>query len=260
MPWLIFLSKNCVIVEVCSVAAISLVLKLLDATSEDSWTRKFFSAAKENGFEQTIYGLVPNKKTPLENAFIRSNYSASWRRIYDAERLHYVDPTVTHCQQNLLPLVWERETFNLPAQKNLYEEACGYGIRSGITYPIHGPNGEFGVISFATDAPSNHKFRNELNHSLASLSLIRDSAFESSQKFIRKHAKNEDKQICLTRRELECLKWLMVGKSSWEISMILHCSEAVVNFHVSNIRLKFKVRTRQQAVIKAIRLGILAPA
>ncbi|HZV98533.1 MAG TPA: LuxR family transcriptional regulator [Methylophilaceae bacterium] len=234
------------------------LLNLLEASSEDSWANKLFSLAKENGFEQTVYGVVPNKKMPLENAFLRSNYSSSWRTTYDSEKLHYIDPTVGHCLQSAVPLIWEPKTFKLPAQKNLYEEACAYGIRSGITYPIHGPNGEFGVISFVSDALSDTNFQRDLNHSLANLSLIRDYVFESSLKFVTK-ADPLGSEIHLTQRELECLKWIMAGKSSWEISMILSCSEATVNFHIANIRDKFQVNTRQQAVVKAISLGLITP-
>ncbi|MGX4641270.1 LuxR family transcriptional regulator [Massilia sp. SYSU DXS3249] len=63
----------------------------------------------------------------------------------------------------------------------------------------------------------------------------------------------------MTKRELEVLQWVMAGKSSWEISMITRCSEATVNFHLANVRQKFNVNTRQQAVVKAISLGLLNP-
>jgi LuxR family quorum-sensing transcriptional regulator LasR len=63
----------------------------------------------------------------------------------------------------------------------------------------------------------------------------------------------------LTRRELEVLQWVMAGKSSWEIARITSCSEATVNFHLANVRQKFDVNTRQQAVVKAIALGLLTP-
>lgn len=240
-------------------ADIEKLFNLLDLNTEDSWCNELFLIAKENGFDQTVYGVVANKKMPLENAFLRSNYSANWRATYDAEKLAYIDPTVVHCLKSTIPLIWEPKTFKLPEQKNLYEEACSYGIRSGITYPIHGPNGEFGVISFVSDALSDKKFQRELSHSLANLALIRDYVFESSLKFVKKPDGTES-DIHLTLRELECLKWIMAGKSSWEISMILRCSEATVNFHISNIRVKFNVNTRQQAVIKAIRLGLIDPS
>src|SRR3546814_18962163 len=147
-----------------------------------------------------------------------------WRSTYDSEKLPDVDPTVSHCLKSSIPLVWEPQTFELPVEKEFYEEACGYGIRSGVTYPIHGPNGEFGVISFVSDAMTDKKFKSELNHSLPALALIRDYVFESSLKFIKK-PRPED-EVHLHHRELECLKWAMAGKSYWEISTIKGGPEA----------------------------------
>lgn len=240
-------------------AKIEKLLELLNLTTENAWCDALFKIAHEHGFEQTLYGVVPNKNMPLENAFLRSNYSSSWRQTYDNEKLHYVDPTVGHCLQSAVPLIWQPQTFQLPNQQQLYEEACSYGIRSGITFPIHGPRNEFGVISFVSDALSDRRFIRQLDHSMAELSLIRDYLFESSLKFLKAPDPIKE-EAHLTKRELECLKWATAGKSSWEISMILGCSEATVNFHISNIRFKFNVNTRQQAIVKAISLGLIIPS
>ncbi len=231
---------------------------LLNCETSDEWSEALFALANQHGFEQTVYGVVPNKQTPLENAFLRSNYSPRWRNKYDAEKLHYVDPTVGHCLGSTLPLIWQPQTFESPRQQELYEEASGYGIRSGITYPVHGANGEFGVISFVSGTLADKKFQQELGHFMPALALLRDYVFESSLRFLKPEPAGES-EIHLTHRELESLKWAMVGKSSWEISQIMHCSEATVNFHVANVRRKFKVATRQQAVVKAIRLGLINP-
>jgi len=238
------------------VVKIESLLALLDCEDEDEWSTALFALAREHGFEQTVYGIVPNRQTPLEQAFLRSNYSSDWRSKYDAEKLHYVDPTVGHCLNSTLPLIWEPKTFSDARQKELYEEACGYGIRSGITYPVHGANGEFGVISFVSDTLADKKFRRELGRFMPELALIRDYVFESSLRFLKSPG---PAAVRLTGRELESLKWAMLGKSSWEISRIMNCAEATVNFHFANARRKFKVNTRQQAVVKAIRLGLINP-
>jgi LuxR family quorum-sensing transcriptional regulator LasR len=232
--------------------------KLLECREPASWSQSLFSIARANGFDKVLYGLVPSRHAKLENAILMSNYSPEWREHYDSERLAYVDPTVSHCLSSCLPIVWAPETFGRPAERALYEEACGHGIRSGVTLPIHGPGGEFGVISFASDAPANGKFERDIRATIPMLSLIRDYAFESSLRL------TEGKQAGevlpkLTRRELEVLKWVMAGKSSWEISRITSCSEATVNFHMANVRQKFNVNTRQQAVVKAISFGLLMP-
>ena len=235
------------------------LLALLNCETEADWCENFFALGRQQGFDQVLFGIVPNKQTALESAFLRSSYSAQWRNTYDAEKLHYVDPTVGHCLSTNVPLIWEPDIFCTTPQKQLYEEACGYGIRSGITYPIHGANGEFGVVSFVSDACAGKKFLREIGHSLASLALIRDYAFESSLRFANP-ANAPKTSIPATPREMECLKWAMIGKSSWEIAKILHCSESTINFHMSNIRRKFGVSTRRQAVVKAISLGLITPS
>lgn len=63
----------------------------------------------------------------------------------------------------------------------------------------------------------------------------------------------------LTPRELECLQWCALGKTTWEIGQLLDISEAAVNFHMTNIRTKCGVTSRRQAATKAIQLGLIRP-
>lgn len=76
----------------------------------------------------------------------------------------------------------------------------------------------------------------------------------------------QDQTICvssgeapfrLTPRELECLQWCALGKSTWEIAQVLAISEAAVNFHMTNVRNKCGVHSRRQAIAKAIRHGLI---
>ncbi len=55
----------------------------------------------------------------------------------------------------------------------------------------------------------------------------------------------------LTPREVEVLRWLRKGKTSWDISVILMISERTVNYHVGNIMQKLDVTNRMQAVSEA---------
>lgn len=73
------------------------------------------------------------------------------------------------------------------------------------------------------------------------------------------HQENSDSAIKLTPKEKEVLAWGAMGKTSWEIALILKCTESGVNFHFANIRLKFGVSTRASALIKATALGLVTP-
>ena len=61
----------------------------------------------------------------------------------------------------------------------------------------------------------------------------------------------------LTTREKEVLQWIASGKTAWEISKILNIAERTVNFHSNNAKEKFNVATRSQAVVEALRRGLI---
>jgi FixJ family two-component response regulator len=68
---------------------------------------------------------------------------------------------------------------------------------------------------------------------------------------------NGKKVTSLSMREREVLKWLKMGKSSWDISVILDISERTVNFHITNIMNKLDAMTRTQAVAICIEKGLI---
>ena len=233
------------------------LVQLLESKDATSWRQALFDLSHSLGLDQMMYAVVHSRHAQYENAFVQTNYSDAWRERYDAEKFAYVDPTVGHCLISNLPIVWQPEAFGNERGRALYEEACGFGMRTGVTLPIHGPGGEVGLLSLASDAAPGEKFTREITRSMGELTLIRDYAFAASLSFA--HPGGGEPVPRLTRRELEVLNWVMAGKSSWEISMITRCSEATVNFHLANVRQKFNVNTRQQAVVKAISLGLLNP-
>lgn len=61
-----------------------------------------------------------------------------------------------------------------------------------------------------------------------------------------------DTSVRLTPREQEILQWYAVGKSAWDISVVLTVSEAAVRFHLSNIREKYGVSSSVYATALAI--------
>ncbi|CAI8951667.1 Transcriptional activator protein LasR [compost metagenome] len=63
--------------------------------------------------------------------------------------------------------------------------------------------------------------------------------------------------VQLTTKETQALEWCLKGKTSWEIARIQSCSESTINFHFSNIRRKFAVRSRNAAVFKALKSGAI---
>lgn len=81
--------------------------------------------------------------------------------------------------------------------------------------------------------------------------------------FIAKVLQHHDEEITnyledLTPRELEILEWLVKGDSNKEIARELSISESTVKVHVQNILKKFKVSSRVEAAVYAVRNDLSA--
>ncbi|MDX2243591.1 MAG: response regulator transcription factor [Leptolyngbyaceae cyanobacterium bins.302] len=91
------------------------------------------------------------------------------------------------------------------------------------------------------------------------LSAIR--AVQQGQKHVPPHigAKLLDRMASpeLSDRELEVLQLITIGNSTQAISQALHITERTVNFHINHILSKLDVDDRTQAVVVALRRGIV---
>jgi LuxR family quorum-sensing transcriptional regulator LasR len=230
-------------------------VELIESNSETEWQQCIYKLAKEYGFEQSLIAISPIRPTSLDQAFLCSNYQPKWLQTYGSKQLVKIDPTVAHCITKSTPLIWEPEIFSSKPQMEMYEEASGHGLRSGISLPYHGARGEVGILCFVNNDKPCKGFKRDTMHNLLELAMLRDFAFEGSLKFAQFNKR--DGVPILTPRETECLQWCADGKTTWETAQIMRCSESNVNFHWGNLRDKLKANSRRQAIAKAFRFGLL---
>jgi DNA-binding CsgD family transcriptional regulator len=77
------------------------------------------------------------------------------------------------------------------------------------------------------------------------------------QHILRIYGNDTDRQILVSARELDCLKWVAAGKTAWEASVILGISERTVRFHLNAAREKLNCLTTTQAVAKAVQQQLI---
>jgi LuxR family quorum-sensing transcriptional regulator LasR len=229
------------------------------ATIEDllNWIQR---EVQSLGFERMLLALLPSSNAALDSAFIFSTYPSEWRRRYDEQNLALIDPTVGHSLRREAPLVWSAPDFAGHRQRAMYEEAWSYGLKAGVTLPLHDARGAAGMLTCVApdDTPSSGRL---IEHQLPALALLRDLACDTLVRLNAGPARPEaqpEEPPRLSERERECLKWHAAGKTSWEIGRILNVTEACVNFHFSNIRVKFNVSRRHEAVLKAVSMGVIS--
>lgn len=229
---------------------------LLQCKTEDEWLSAVLQLGRYYGFEQVLVALAPSLPTMLGDFYLRGNVSNRWIEIYDSRRFINIDPTLAHCITHSTPVLWESELFRCREQKLICKEAYRFGMRSGISLPFHGTNGELGILCLARcDLPTP-----QLNQDILSitpkLSLMRDYVFQAALQFASTDL--HPSAPLLSQREMECLTWCSTGKSSWEIAQILKCTESTVNFHIVNLRRKLHASSRSQAVVNAIHCGLIS--
>ncbi|MGD8110133.1 helix-turn-helix transcriptional regulator [Vibrio sp. TRT 21S02] len=202
-----------------------------------------------------LLGLSLDPMLKEGRTIIIDNYPNEWRKQYDEAGFMYIDPIVKYSMNNALPVFWDsiRERDN--SGKVLFEEARISGLKAGISIPIHGLKGEFGMLSFATSDTKSFTANNDnLVLSQLVVPLITQNIERITQTI--DHLKPS---VALTNREIQCLSWAAEGKSAWEIATILGCSERTAKFHISNACQKLGATNRYQAITKAILGGYIDP-
>lgn len=94
----------------------------------------------------------------------------------------------------------------------------------------------------------------DIDHTMTK-TIDTNELLEFIAKVLHQNSKNESLNYLedLTPRELEILEWLVKGDSNKEIARELSISESTVKVHVQNILKKFKVSSRVEAAVYAVR-------
>ncbi|MER9151849.1 LuxR family transcriptional regulator [Mesorhizobium opportunistum] len=197
--------------------------------------------------EQRILKLV--RRDPA----VMLNYSDKWQERYFEMGYERIDPIIKRGRKREGAFRWSdvyNDATTTEDERRVLDEAATFGLKSGISVPLHGPDGSFAIVSFAR--PWDREFK---NRTIAYLQLAAFHFHFKVANFGNSGCAGE--AIRLSTREKECIIWTARGKSSWEIGKILGISINTVNFHMKNLMRKLDTSSRTVAAIKAIKLGVI---
>lgn len=227
---------------------------LLTAHSASQLKERIQRCVSALGFD---YFLIGSESLPADGAserVVETDYPSDCVERYRRHNWLALDPVVRHCRRSPLPLIWHRGHFSGAADP-LYEASSAQGIACGVATALRSPRDSRGMmLSLACGERFNTGTEAGFAEALPVVQLLACYTYEAIDRFRREPAAAGSG---LTRREGECLRWAAAGKTSWEISRILGCSEATVNFHFRNAIHKLGVSNRLQAVARALSLGLV---
>lgn len=193
------------------------------------------------------------------------NCPAGWRK-YCTELCSEAksDPLRRRILQQVTPVFW-RDFVQL--HPDLYATARKFGLATGVTVPIHGPDGQWSALSFIKERDGSES-EAEISEALPRCQLLSCFVHEAAARVIRNRfdsstvtaRKPDPSQMELSRREHQILSLVAAGKTISEITEILPISERTVVFHLSNARRKLGTHSSSRAIVKALSLGLIAAA
>lgn len=185
--------------------------------------------------------------------FFFNTWPAEWLRQYQSNDYVRHDLVPVMARISARPFTW-REALSgrepTAKQREHYDWAVALGIVDCIGVPIHYPGGDFGLCVSIADHPIEGAVERNALHmaSLFAHQRCRELGGQSEA---------SSATTPLTPREVECLRWVLKGKSDTDISKLLSISHTTVHFHIERAKKKLAVRTRTQAAAMVVTLGYL---
>lgn len=128
---------------------------------------------------------------------------------------------------------------------------------AAIAVPVHLPFGHIGAVSFNPLDRGKTDLAEEFERLSDAFGLYART-FIATYVDVMGSTQALPSDSRLSKREVECLRWAAIGKTDFEISMIMSRSRATVRFHIHNAATKLNAVNRSQTVFKAAQLGYIS--
>jgi DNA-binding CsgD family transcriptional regulator len=228
---------------------------VLQSRNRDEFQNEVVSFTRRLGFE-TVAAMVVIDHLLGEPEFITvDNTPRAYLDLFKDHGNMRRDPVMQHCRKYSMPIIWDQDTYAREGQGEKWEEQARFGYRHGIAMALHLPEGRHFVLGVDRDQPLPPDPA-EVTRLVADLQLFAVHAQDAAQRILTPAA-SAPGAPSLTPRELEALRWTMEGKTAWEVGSVLGISERTAALHVNNATHKLGCVNKHQAVLKALRLGLI---
>jgi DNA-binding CsgD family transcriptional regulator len=185
--------------------------------------------------------------------FFFNTWPSEWLLQYQSNDYVRHDLVPSMARISAQPFTWQEALARrtpTEKQREHHEWALGLGIVDVFAVPIHYPGDDFGLCVCIADHRIVDVFERDTLQ-MASLFAHQRCRVLGGQ------SEASSAATLLTPREVDCLRWVLKGKSDTDIGGILDISHTTVHFHIERVKKKLGVRTRTQAAAIVVSLGYL---
>jgi DNA-binding CsgD family transcriptional regulator len=211
---------------------------------------------KDCGFDAFQLAPGPHNPTPDPTTLLAfGTYNPDWKRQYATEPSCRHDPARAQAILRAGSVVWRRvfAAVRDPDERAFVARARAQGFKDGVTTPIHGPQGCVAIMMFGASHVLDLDGEDE-----EALSHIAMALHQRVRRIAAGALVSTPPPARLTTREIECLHWVLEGKTNWEIGVITGVTARTVQFHLGNAARKLGATNRVQAAVSALIRGDLS--
>ena len=188
---------------------------------------------------------------------VLGNYPDDWGLRYAERRYEYRDPVARKLFEECKGFFWDARSLDGAGRLKgksgaVFHEGAEFGLKEGYAHLISDLHGYAALTSFCSDR------------------VERDPKMLPAMHLVSIYMYGKYKELTapqppadvpyLTPRQRECLQWVAIGKSDWDVAAIMNIGQATVHSHVEAAKRSLGVATRVQAVMRAHRFGLIAEA
>jgi DNA-binding CsgD family transcriptional regulator len=229
--------------------------EVLKTGNRDEFQGEVTTFTKRLGFDTFSATVVIDHMLGEAEFITVDNTPRAYKDFFRSRQSGRSDPVMQHCKRQSVPIIWDQTTYVSRGLGEKWEEQARFGISNGVALALHMPEGRHFFIGVERDRPVPAD-PGELTRLVADLQLFAVHAQDAALRIL--VPTSVDPRVpSLTPRELEALRWTMEGKTAWEVGDVLGIAERTAVLHVSNATHKLGCVNKHQAVLKALRLGLL---
>jgi DNA-binding CsgD family transcriptional regulator len=229
--------------------------EVLKSRDRDEFQSELIAFTRRLGFETVSATLVLDHMLGEAEFITVDNTPREYKETFQNLQVARRDPVMQHCKRQSVPIIWDQTTYVREGLGDKWEEQAQFGYSAGIALALHMPEGRHFFLGIDRDKPVPAD-AGELTRVVADLQLFAVYAQDAALRILLPTLQNPS-QPALTPRELESLRWTMEGKTAWEVGDVLGITERTAALHVNNATHKLGCVNKHQAVLKALRLGLL---
>lgn len=215
--------------------------------------------ARRRGFARFCYHMIQPPEGPRRPFFLGS-YPPEWSAHYIEQDFVNRDPVISAVPQEIMPFRWDSLQVQLRRRGRdaaVLDQAGDFGLRRGITVPLHGPGRGIADMNLTADQDlPDQEFDRLWREQRNDLHLI---SLYAHQAILQRYLNDTGDLPQLAPRERECLLWTARGKTAWEVGEILGISQDTVTGYLKTATHKMGVFSKTHAVVKAVLQGLIVP-